>query len=319
MQRVFIISINRVWGCDNMWLVGITEPRLSVNTKFHLFDFMKRVIITVDMRTFVNIKSRITNVEVGKHLKLLNGDIVNLPVFYNNINIKNPNMTILYASTNRGIVMGYTVMKGDGSIDSCSVGEVKTAMQSGVKFVNAQLSNNKIIPMVRDFGFVVTDCIGYGGFSYDLDYLLRIVIEQAKSIGIPISTNISGIVNIINGTLAQGHCEQDNGWYRISINRKYINHSVKEILNIFAHDIIHTCSGCSMHNDRFKHYATLMHKTYGYTMERCQDSNSKVNNNIVSYLRCRKCGHIARYNTETNNISSIICQCCKRVGVLYKS
>lgn len=298
-----------------MWLVGISEPTLSVNTKFYLFDFNSCKIVKVDLRGFYAVAPKITNASVGKRLRLLSGDIAELPVFNDNGFIKNPYHTILYAKMNRGIKTGYAVMNYTGVINEYSVNDVRNALLKGVKFVNATIENNKVVPLVKSFGFVLMD--NNDSFMYDIDSLLQNVIEQAKVIGVPVAQTISRSVNITNGLLGEGSCERDtvSGWYRISINRKFIK-SANQICNILAHEIIHTCPNCKHHNDTFRKYAKEMYDTYGYTMERCKEEKSSSGD--MHYIKCKRCGYITVDNGNIRDIANSECHYCKCIGTLYR-
>lgn len=148
-----------------------------------------------------------------------------------------------------------------------------------------------------------------------LQYLLKEVIEEAKAVGIPISSRILPQVKINRRAKGRfGGCGKERkgliNVFRIEIsgslldeaeNDDYSDDRVFKIRQILAHEILHTCRGCSNHGERWKSYAEKMNYMYGYNIKRLttyEEMGMDVpdgEEDLRYVLECEKCGiHVSR-------------------------
>lgn len=103
----------------------------------------------------------------------------------------------------------------------------------------------------------------------DPDALLRTVIKQARSIGIPVSGVISPHVVINKRAKTRfGCCKKTVFGYTIELSHLLIEGPRQSCMQVLAHEILHTCYGCRNHGTRWKSYAKRMNDAYGYNISR---------------------------------------------------
>ena len=97
-----------------------------------------------------------------------------------------------------------------------------------------------------------------------------------------------------------------------------LNAPEKSCCQTLAHELIHTCPGCSNHGVCFHQYAAAMNAAYGYhikTTNSCEEMGVKspINNKDVKYiLQCRQCGALIkrmRCSAVVADPSKYRCQC----------
>lgn len=128
----------------------------------------------------------------------------------------------------------------------------------------------------------------------DVDALLAQVTAQARAVKIPISPAICPRVALNSRATGRfGCCVRKNGRFTIELSSRMLGAEEKTVMQTLAHEVLHTCYGCSNHAARWKGYAARMNAAYGYEIART-DSCEKLgvpNTARVRYvLVCAKCG-----------------------------
>ena len=103
-----------------------------------------------------------------------------------------------------------------------------------------------------------------------IDKLLLDVINDAHSIGIPISNNIVRTIYIDKkryDRVASCYKYALVDMYVIHISEDTLQANENEIKNIIAHEILHTCDASMDHGYLWKKYCKLMNNHYGYDIQ----------------------------------------------------
>lgn len=143
----------------------------------------------------------------------------------------------------------------------------------------------------------------YKEYNERLDKLLEKVIIQAHECKIPISKNINPKIYInLRAKKRFGACRliKDHGkkFFIIEISYNLYNSDDKTIMEVIAHEVLHTCNGAMNHGEKWKRYAFIMNKTYGYNIKRVSTreemnlSEEKIDKlyNVKYIVKCLKCG-----------------------------
>lgn len=145
----------------------------------------------------------------------------------------------------------------------------------------------------------------------DFDALLKTVLSEAISAGLPVSKNIDAKV-IVNTRAKKrfGMCINKNGRFTIELSSRLLNAPERSCRQTLAHELIHTCPGCDNHGALFKKYADVMNRRYGYDIRRT-NSNEEMGLSPVSsdasfryMLECQKCGARIKRMKYTSVIAS---------------
>ncbi len=106
----------------------------------------------------------------------------------------------------------------------------------------------------------------------DADALLRAVVAEARSLGIPAARTIRPQV-VINTRAKKrfGCCIRKGAVYTIELSDTLLAADEKLCRQTLAHEVLHTCFGCRNHGERWKNYARRMNEAYGYDIRRTQD------------------------------------------------
>ena len=155
----------------------------------------------------------------------------------------------------------------------------------------------------------------------NLDQLLARVMAQARSLSIPVSRRIDP--HVVVNTRARtrfGCCRSRLGRHTIEVSSVLLDAEERAICRVLAHEILHTCPGCSSHGAKWQHWAALMSRQFGYDIHRT-DSHQALgleDTRPVRYVvMCRQCG------SRTNRMqrSSLVVHPeryrCKCGGSLY--
>lgn len=128
----------------------------------------------------------------------------------------------------------------------------------------------------------------------ELDAILAETIKTAESIGIPLSKKIIPCIYInTRRKTILGTCErQKSGEYKIVVSAFVADGGGDGVRNVIAHEVLHTCKGCSNHGMLWKRYAELLGKAIGQEIKRTGESEAAENmrKNAPYVLRCNKCG-----------------------------
>lgn len=162
-------------------------------------------------------------------------------------------------------------------------------------------------------------------FQKRLDELLKEVIIEVKSIGIPISDNIDKSVLINKRAKSRfGACKIENvnnkKHFKIEIRSAlYICEDFK-LKEVLAHEVLHTCRGCANHGETWKRYAKLMNDQYGYNIKRVANNREyDLDTSCGNYkykIICNKCGKEIYRQKKTKVITNIENYRCKCGGKL---
>lgn len=127
-----------------------------------------------------------------------------------------------------------------------------------------------------------------------LDDILCETVKIAKSAGIPVSDKIlpKVIINTRRRTIL-GTCEkQKDGRFKIVISSIAVEAGEKEIRNVIAHEVLHTCKGCGNHGELWKNYAKRLGNIIGQEIKRTgEPENARaIRENAPYVLVCERCG-----------------------------
>ena len=103
-----------------------------------------------------------------------------------------------------------------------------------------------------------------------IDGLLALAVAQARAVKIPVSRDICPQVRLNRRARTRfGCCIRREGRYTIELSAKLAEEGREEaVLQVLAHEVLHTCWGCSNHGARWKGYAQRMNEAYGYHIRR---------------------------------------------------
>ena len=181
----------------------------------------------------------------------------------------------------------------------------------------------------------------------EIDNELRTVTRQARELNIPVPDNIWGHVRINPRPRKRfGCCRRENGKFIIEISGFITDCDAEKIRNVLAHEILHTCPGCSNHGKMWKKYASAMNAAYGYHIKRTSSFDEmglddpaelaesadgvhgsgnaatahRRSSSVKYIIKCRKCGREyprKRRSKVVKEIGNYRCSCGGRLTV-YK-
>lgn len=156
----------------------------------------------------------------------------------------------------------------------------------------------------------------------DFDKLLKSVISEARTIGVPVSDKIEPRVKINSRAVRRfGRCVLSNGKYTIELSSMLIDAPERSCRQTIAHEIIHTCPGCMDHGKIFRRYAEMMNNAYGYSVSRTgsrEEMGIPDEENYRFAIICQKCGKKIlrlRRSSITDDPSRYRCECGGRLRV----
>ena len=129
----------------------------------------------------------------------------------------------------------------------------------------------------------------------EVDKLLARAIAQAKAVKIPVSPSIDPRLRLNRRARTRfGCCIRREGGYTIELSAQLAREGSEEaILQVLAHEVLHTCYGCSNHGRRWKGYAQRMNAAYGYHISRTDnfaDLGISDDRPVRYYVVCQRCG-----------------------------
>lgn len=167
----------------------------------------------------------------------------------------------------------------------------------------------------------------------DINKLLEQVIQEARALKIPVPDHIIGEV-YINGRPKKrfGCCRKKDGRFLIEISEFILSWEEDRVRGILAHEVLHTCEGCSNHGPLWKEYAERMNRRYGYQIKRVSsfedmgigedlrpDCGKKQEDRIRYIIKCTKCGKEyprQRFTCVMKKINAYRCQCGGKLVLL---
>lgn len=160
----------------------------------------------------------------------------------------------------------------------------------------------------------------------ELNDILADVIREALEVGIPVPSNIYPQIKINKRTKKRlGCCIKTDGKCTIEISEFILECQPKHIRSIIAHEVIHSCEGCSNHGKLWKYYANLMNDKYGYNIKRLLSLeeiglvDDYEQRNIKYIMKCQSCGKEyprQRYTCVMKKINAYRCSCGGKLTVI---
>ena len=129
----------------------------------------------------------------------------------------------------------------------------------------------------------------------ELDGLLSRVIGEARQAGIPVSSCIDPRVRPNRRAKTRfGCCIRQGGRYTIELSARLAEKGREEAAaQVLAHEVLHTCYGCSNHGKRWQGYARRMNAAYGYRIRRTDDYDGlglEDDRPVRWWVVCVRCG-----------------------------
>ena len=129
----------------------------------------------------------------------------------------------------------------------------------------------------------------------EIDNLLARVIAQARAVKIPVSDRICPQVRLNRRAKTRfGCCVRQSGAYIIELSARLAGEGSEDaVLQVLAHEVLHTCYGCSNHGKRWKGYAAKMNAAYGYHISRTdkfEDLGLEDDRPVRYWVVCARCG-----------------------------
>lgn len=127
-------------------------------------------------------------------------------------------------------------------------------------------------------------------------------------LGIPVSADICPEIRFAKATSWYGQCQQNRVHkgkrykFQISISEYHLQSSERAIRNTLIHELLHTCPGCLNHGAKWKAYAQIVQRRFGYQIIRTggdKDTDSAIEAarqkkregyQIKYLLVCTQCG-----------------------------
>lgn len=113
--------------------------------------------------------------------------------------------------------------------------------------------------------------------------------------------NIKGDISIDKAIRRWGICRKRNIngeiVFLISVSVRLLECAEKDIMTTICHEILHTCAGCMNHGSRWKSYAAIVNRKYGYNIKRVTTSKEKGIDKLIPdgmkyAIKCEKCNKI---------------------------
>ena len=129
----------------------------------------------------------------------------------------------------------------------------------------------------------------------DTDKLLARVIAQAKAVKIPVSDRVCPQVRLNRRARTRfGCCVRQGGTYIIELSARLARDGSEDaVMQVLAHEVLHTCYGCSNHGRRWKGYAARMNAAWGYHISRTdnfEDLGMEDDRPVRYWVVCTRCG-----------------------------
>ena len=157
--------------------------------------------------------------------------------------------------------------------------------------------------------------------DWQLDAILKRTVKLARSLNIPVSDRIIPhvFINSRRRTIL-GTCEkQKSGEYKIVLS-EFVLSDEAGVKNVIAHEVLHTCDGCSNHGSLWSAYAKLLGNATGQQIKRTGKSEraDEMRLNAPYTLVCRKCGrefHRYKRSALVKRPERYRCTCGGRIAV----
>lgn len=139
--------------------------------------------------------------------------------------------------------------------------------------------------------------------------------QNLEEIGIPVSREICPEIRLSKATSWYGQCQQNRVYqgkrykFVISLSVYHLQSSEQAIRNTLIHELLHTCPGCLNHGPKWKTYASIVQKRYGYRIIRAGGDKDK--DSLMEQARQQK-----RAAYETKYL--LVCTKCSQQFVRFR-
>lgn len=151
-----------------------------------------------------------------------------------------------------------------------------------------------------------------------LNEMLCEAICEVKEAGIEPYHRILPNVRIYPATSYFGYCryKKDIDAYEITISEYHLNNPIQAVYETLVHEVLHTTQNTRGHCNKWKHYANIMNKKYGYNISRCgtyENGNRlpKIKNYIVECQGCGKQYNRAKKSKLITQVEQYRCGICR--------
>ena len=129
----------------------------------------------------------------------------------------------------------------------------------------------------------------------EIDRLLARVIAQARAVNIPVSEHICPQVRLNRRAKTRfGCCIRQGEAYTVELSAQLAEEGTEDaVMQVLAHEALHTCYGCANHGKRWKTYAARMNAAYGYDISRTdkfEDLGIADDRPVRYWVVCTQCG-----------------------------
>ena len=153
----------------------------------------------------------------------------------------------------------------------------------------------------------------------DFDRLFADVKRQAAAAGIPFAKNIDPHITVNTRAKSRfGSCRKTRDGFIIELSAIMLDAPEFSCRQTLAHELIHTCPGCSNHGAVFKKFAEIMNRKYGYNIRRTNTneemglSTEAAADSFRYILECQSCGakiKRMKYSAVVSHPSRYSCVC----------
>jgi len=161
-----------------------------------------------------------------------------------------------------------------------------------------------------------------------LNQILKEIRGEAQELEIPVPAAIAEEVRINDRPKKRfGCCRRQENHYQIEVSRFLLSCGEKNIRNVIAHELLHTCRGCYDHGAKWKEYAERMNRKYGYQIKRTSSfaemgiaENEKAPE-VRYIIKCQQCGREyprQRFTCVMKKIDAYRCSCGGKLTVFQK-
>lgn len=130
----------------------------------------------------------------------------------------------------------------------------------------------------------------------ELRELFKETYEELKNIGIPVSENIEKVTVNKRAEKRLGRCirqiKREKEIFTVEISEVVLKSELKEIKEVIAHELIHTCRGCMNHGGQWKAYADKANRAYGYSISRLKKITDNEKEKYKYAVKCMNCGAV---------------------------
>lgn len=121
---------------------------------------------------------------------------------------------------------------------------------------------------------------------------------ELKNIGIPVSENVEELRINKRPQKRLGRClrevKKGKEIFVIEISEKTLSLSLKDIKEVMAHELIHTCKQCMNHGEKWKTYAKQVNRAYGYNISRLKKFDETGDEEYKYAVECMRCGAVIK-------------------------